>query len=63
MNVTLDGAQSISVPDLAAASATAVKGSSGVTSSFTPPTAGGYGMRAWSDGLVTLQQMTFGPAA
>jgi hypothetical protein len=63
MNVTLDGAQSISVPDLAAASATAVKGSNGVTSSFQPPTAGGYGMRAWSDGLVTLQQMTVGPAA
>jgi len=63
MNITLDGAQSISVPDLAGASATAVKSSYGVTSSFTPPAPGGYGMRAWSDGLVTLQQMTVGPAA
>jgi hypothetical protein len=62
MNVTLDGAQSISVPDLAGASATAVKASNGVTSSFPPPAAGGSGLRAWSDGLVTLQQMTVGPA-
>lgn len=62
MNVTLDGAQSISVPDLVGASATAVKASNGVTSSFPPPAAGGAGLRAWSDGLVTLQQMTVGPA-
>jgi hypothetical protein len=63
MNVTLDGAQSVNIPDLAAASAAAVKASYGVFFSFTPPAAGGYGMRAWSDGLVTLQQMTVGPAA
>jgi hypothetical protein len=63
MNVTLDGAQSINVPDLATASAAAVKASYGVFLPFTPPAAGGYGLRAWSDGLVTLQQMTVGPAA
>jgi hypothetical protein len=63
MNVTLDGAQEINVPDLAAASATAVKSSYGVTVTVTPPAAGGYGLRAWSDGLVSLQQMTVGPAA
>jgi hypothetical protein len=63
MNVTVDGAQSIDVPDLAAASAAAVKASYGVFFPFTPPAAGGYGLRAWSDGLVTLQQMTVGPAA
>jgi hypothetical protein len=60
---TLDGAQSINVPDLATASAAAVKASYGVFLPFTPPAAGGYGLRAWSDGLVTLQQMTVGPAA
>ncbi len=59
MNVTLDGAQAINIPNLAAASATAAKNS---YTTITPPTAGGYGLRAWSDGQVTLQQMTVGPA-
>jgi spore coat-associated protein N len=62
LNVALDGSQVINVPDLAAASATAVKSSWGVTMNITPPTAGGYGLRAWSDGLVSLQQMTTGSA-
>jgi hypothetical protein len=61
LNVTLDGVQTINVPDLAAASATAVKNSIGVTSTITPPVAGSYGLRAWSDGMVSLQQMTVGP--
>ncbi|MGB0096217.1 MAG: hypothetical protein WBP81_27225 [Solirubrobacteraceae bacterium] len=62
MNVTLDGVQAINIPNLAVASAAAVKSSYGVTTTITPPTAGGYGLRSWSDGLVTLQQMTVGPA-
>src|SRR5262249_36505483 len=61
MTVALDGVQTISIPDLAAASATAAKYSYGVTTAITPPSAGGYGLRAWSDGLVSLQQMTVGP--
>lgn len=62
MNVSLDGSQAINIPDLAAASATAVKSSWGVATTITPPTAGGYGLRAWNDGLVSLQQMTAGSA-
>ena len=58
MNVTLDGAQVLDIPDLAAASTAAVKTSYNVTASIAPPTAGGYGLRTWSDGLVSLQQMT-----
>ena len=61
MAVMLDGTALGSVPDLAAASAAAVKYAYGTTSTITAPTAGGYGLRAWSDGLVTLQQMTVGP--
>lgn len=61
MSVSLDGTQTISLPDLAAASAAAVKTSYNVTTAIVPPTAGGYGLRAWSDGLVSLQQMTVRP--
>jgi hypothetical protein len=60
MNITLDGAQQINVPDLAAASATAAKNDHGKSSTITPPTAGGYGLRSWSDGRVSLQQLTVG---
>jgi hypothetical protein len=65
MSVKLDGAQILAVPDLAAASAFAVRYSSGfgAGASAPPPTAGGSGLRAWSDAVVTLQQMTVGPAA
>jgi hypothetical protein len=62
MNVTLDGVQAINIPNLAAASAAAVKSSDGVTTTITPLTAGGYGLGSWSDGFVILQQMTVGPA-
>jgi hypothetical protein len=58
MSVALDGAPTISIPDLAAASATAVKSSYNVTTTITPPTSGGWGLRAWADSLVSLQQMT-----
>jgi len=58
MSVTLDGTPTIAIPDLAAAAATATKTSYGVTTAIVPPLAGGYGLRAWSDAMVTLQQMT-----
>jgi hypothetical protein len=61
MNVTLDGVQTINIPSLAGALATAIKSSYGVTTGFVPPTAGSYGFRAWGTGLATLQQMTVGP--
>jgi hypothetical protein len=57
MSVAIDGTSTL-VPDLAAASSVAVKYAYGSTSTLTPPTAGGYGLRSWSDGLVSLQQMT-----
>ena len=63
MNVTLDGAQAIDVPDLTTASATAVAQSAGVTTAIVPPTTGGYGLRARGDGRVRLQQLTVGPAS
>ncbi len=57
MNVTLDKAQLINVPDLAAQSAKSVNYTyPGKTMS--PPLAGGYGLRAWGNGAVALQQMT-----
>jgi hypothetical protein len=62
MSVTLDGAQLIGIPDLTTASATAVKNSNGVTTAIGAPSAGGYGLRAWGDGLVSMEQMTVGPA-
>jgi hypothetical protein len=58
MSITLDGTPTITIPDLAAAVVTATKNSYGVTTAIVPPLAGGYGLRAWSDGMVTLQQMT-----
>jgi hypothetical protein len=58
MGATLDGSPMIAIPDLAAAAATATKNSYGVTSTIVPPVAGGYGLRAWSQAQVTLQQMT-----
>jgi hypothetical protein len=58
MAVTLDGAPMISIPNLAAVTATAASGSSNVTTPIVPPPAGGYGLRAWSAAQVTLQQMT-----
>jgi hypothetical protein len=58
MNVTLDGTPTITIPDLAATVAAVTKTSNGVTTTIVPPPAGGYGLRAWSDGMVTLQQMT-----
>lgn len=63
LNVTLDGAQAINIPSLTAASTTAIKYSYGVTTTITPPTAGSYGLRSWGSGLVSLQQMTVGPAS
>lgn len=63
MRVSLDGAQVVSVADLAAASAFAVKYAYGSASTLGPPLAGGYGMRAFGNGLVSLQQMTVGPAS
>ena len=62
MSVTLDEAKALTVTDLNAASAASVKYSYGAGSTLTAPSAGGYGLRAWSDGLVSLQQMTVGPA-
>jgi hypothetical protein len=61
MSVSLDGAKTLAIPDLAAASAVSVKYSYGAASTLTAPTAGGYGMRSWGDGVVSLQQMTVGP--
>jgi hypothetical protein len=58
MSVTLDGTPTITIPDLAAAVATATKTSNNVATAIVPPLAGGYGLRAWSDAMVTLQQMT-----
>ena len=63
MAVTVDGVKTVSVADLNAASAASVKYSYGAGSTLTAPSAGGYGLRGWSDGLVSLQQMTVGPAA
>jgi hypothetical protein len=63
MSVSLDGAKTLSVADLNAASATSVKYSFGAASTLTAPMAGGYGLRTWSDGLLSLQQMTVGPAS
>jgi hypothetical protein len=62
MSISLDGTKTLSVPDLNAASATSVKYTYGAASTLTAPMAGGYGLRAWGDGLVSLQQMTVGPA-
>lgn len=61
MAVTVDGAPMINIPNLAAVTATAAAGSSGVTTPIVPPPAGGYGLRAWSTAQVTLQQMTVTP--
>jgi hypothetical protein len=58
MTVGVDGAQLGTVPDLAATSAKSAKSSSGLTTAVVPPAAGGYGLRAWGDGLVSLRQMT-----
>jgi len=62
MTVTVDGAQLLSVPDLAAASSAAVKYQYASPPVVVPPASGGYGLRAWGTGFVTLQQMTVGPA-
>lgn len=62
MSISLDGTKTLSVPDLNAASATSVKYSYGAASTLTAPMAGGYGLRTWGDGLLSLQQMTVGPA-
>jgi hypothetical protein len=61
MSVSLDGAKTLAIPDLAAVSAVSVKYSYGAASTLTAPTAGGYGLRSWGDGVVSLQQMTVGP--
>ena len=61
MSVGLDGAKTLAIPDLAAASAVSVRYSYGAASTLIAPTAGGYGLRSWGDGLVSLQQMTVGP--
>jgi hypothetical protein len=58
MTISIDGAQQLKVADLVVASAASVKTSWNVVTTITPPAAGGYGLRAWSDGLVTLQKMT-----
>jgi hypothetical protein len=58
LTASLDGAPLLSVPDLAAASATARGLSSGVTKAFTPPTSGGYGLRAWNSAVVQFQSAT-----
>ena len=58
MSVTMDGAPMITIPDLAAAAAAAAKTSNNVTGTIVPPLAGGYGLRAWSQAQVNLQQMT-----
>jgi hypothetical protein len=62
MNVTIDGAQLLNVPDLAAASAASVKYQYATPPTVVPPSSGGYGLRAWGTGFVTLQQMTVGPS-
>lgn len=59
MNVTIDGGQALNVPDLATASAFSVKYAYGTTT-YPAPASGGYGLRAWGDGLVSLQQMIVG---
>jgi hypothetical protein len=58
MAVSLDGTPDITIPSLTAAVATAAKYAS---TTITPPTAGGYGLRSWSDGMVTFPQTTFTP--
>ncbi len=63
MTVVLDGTPLLAVLDLAAASAFAVKYAYGPTSTLAAPAAGGYGLRSWSDGRVSLQQMTVGPVS
>jgi hypothetical protein len=62
MKVSLDGAPVVNMPDLATASAASVKYNY-PTTTLPAPAAGGYGLRAWGDGLVGLQQMTVGPAS
>ncbi len=57
MNVTLDGAQQLNVPDLAAASAKSVAYTY-PDKPMSPPLAGGYGMRGFGAGTTSLQQMT-----
>jgi hypothetical protein len=61
MSVSLDGVKTLAIPDLAAASAVSVKYAHGAASTLAAPAAGGYGLRSWSDGVVSLQQMTVGP--
>ena len=63
MNVTLDGAKTIAIPNLTVASEASIKYSYGSPTALPTPAAGGYGLRAWGDGLVSLQQMTVGPAS
>jgi hypothetical protein len=62
MNITLDGAQHLNVPDLAAASAFSVAYAYPQGPALSAPAAGGYGMRVWGDAVAGLQQMTVGPA-
>ena len=62
MSVSLDGAPASSVPDLAAGWAAAVKYTYPTGAAIAAPAAGGYGLRTWSDGLVSFQQLTVGPA-
>ena len=55
MTVRVDGAQLGTVPNLVTASA---RSAAGTTLAVVAPATGGYGLRAWSDGLVRLRQMT-----
>lgn len=58
MQVSIDGTSMMDLPDLTAASVYAVSRTTGLTTTFVPPATGGYGLRGWSDAIVTLPQMT-----
>ncbi len=55
--VSYDGKLVLTIPDLAAASAVAAK-ASGAVMSYTPPTSGQIGLRAWNASQVLFHQVT-----
>ncbi len=62
LTASLDGETVLDVPDLLAASATAVKLSHNVTAPIVPPATGSYGVRGWAEAKARFHQVTVGPA-
>jgi hypothetical protein len=61
LTVSFDGKSLITIPDLAAASAAAVKAAPSATQPYTPATAGHIGLRSWSAAQVAFAQVTVTP--